>query len=84
MFFFNFYKAFHMKHLKHCAFIYGFIQLVAQKVKKKKKKMPAMKEMRVQSLGQDDPLEKEMATTPVFLPEEFHVRPMGSQRVGHK
>ena len=43
-----------------------------------------MKEMRVQSLGQDDPLEKEMATTPVFLPEEFHVRPMGSQRVGHK
>jgi len=39
----------------------------------KKKKKPAMKETRVQSLGQDDPLEKEMATTPVFLPEEFHV-----------
>ena len=32
-----------------------------------------MKETRVQSLGQDDLLEKEMATTPVFLPEEFHV-----------
>ena len=71
MFFFNFYKAFHMKHLKHCAFIYVCLHLVAQMVKKKK--MPAMKETRVQSLGQDDLLEKEMATTPVFLPEEFHV-----------
>ena len=26
--------------------------------------------MRVRSLGQKDPLEKEMATTPVFLPGE--------------
>ena len=26
----------------------------------------------VQSLGQEDPLEKEMATTPVFLPGESH------------
>ena len=26
----------------------------------------------VQSLGQEDPLEKEMATTPVLLPEKFH------------
>ena len=26
----------------------------------------------VWSLGQEDPLEKEMATTPVFLPEKFH------------
>ena len=26
----------------------------------------------VQSLGQEDPLEKGMATTPVFLPGEFH------------
>ena len=24
-------------------------------------------------MGQDDLLEKEMATTPVFLPEEFHM-----------
>ena len=29
-------------------------------------------EMRVQSLGQEDPLEKEMATTSVFLPAESH------------
>ena len=28
--------------------------------------------MQVLSLGQEDPLEKGMATTPVFLPGEFH------------
>jgi len=33
-----------------------------------------MQEMQVQSLGQEDPLEKEMATTPVFLPGEYHGR----------
>ena len=38
--------------------------LVAQSVKN----LPAMQEARVQSLGQEDPLEKEMTTTPVFLP----------------
>ena len=32
------------------------------------KNLPAMKKTQVQSLGQEDPLEKEMATTPVFLP----------------
>ena len=31
-----------------------------------------MQETWVQSLGQEDALEKEMATTPVFLPGEFH------------
>ena len=31
-----------------------------------------MEEMRVQSLGQEDPLEKEMQPTPVFLPGEVH------------
>ena len=31
-----------------------------------------MQETRVQSLGREDPLEKEMATIPVFLPGEFH------------
>ena len=31
-----------------------------------------MQETRVQSLGQEDPLEEEMAITPVFLPEKFH------------
>ena len=38
--------------------------------------LPAMQETQVQSLSQEDPLEKGMATlpknTPVFLPGEFH------------
>ena len=35
-------------------------------------------EMWVQSLGQEDPLEKEMTTTPVFLPGKSHEDPVGS------
>ena len=34
------------------------------------KNLPAVQETQVQFLGQEDPLEKAMATTPVFLPEE--------------
>ena len=39
----------------------------------------------VQSLGWEDPPEKEMAPMPVFLPERFHGQEefTGSQRVGH-
>ena len=36
------------------------------------KNPPAIKEIWVQSLGQEDPLEKGMAPTPVFLPGQFH------------
>ena len=36
------------------------------------KNLPAMQETQVRSLGWDDPLEKEMTTTPVFLPGESH------------
>ena len=37
------------------------------------KNLPAKQETQVQSLGQEDPLEKEMAIqTPVFLHGEFH------------
>ena len=36
------------------------------------KNLPAMQETWVQSLGQEDPLEKEMATYSVFLPGESH------------
>ena len=32
--------------------------------------LPAVQETRVQFLGQEDPLEKKMAITPVFLPEK--------------
>ena len=45
--------------------------LVAQMVKC----LPAMRETWVRSLGQEDPLEKEMATlvpTPVLLPRKSH------------
>ena len=36
------------------------------------KNLSAMWETQVQSLGQKDPLEKGMATPPVFLPGESH------------
>ena len=36
------------------------------------KNLPKVQETQVQPLGQEDPLEEEMATTPVFLPREFH------------
>ena len=49
-----------------------------------------MQEMQVQSLGWEDPLEKEMATTPVFLPGKSHWQgslvnysPSGQKRVRH-
>ena len=36
------------------------------------KNLPPIQETLVQSLGQEDPLEKGMATTPVLLPEKSH------------
>ena len=36
------------------------------------KNLPATQETRVQSLGREDPLEEEMATTPILLPGEPH------------
>ena len=36
------------------------------------KNLPAVQETKVQSLGGEDPLEKGMAPTPVFLPGELH------------
>ena len=42
--------------------------LVAQMVKD----LPAIWETQIQSLGQEDPLEKGMQPTPVSLPGEFH------------
>ena len=52
--------------------------------------LPTMQETLVQSLGQEDPLEKEMATHSSILAWEIPwteepggLQPMGSQRVGH-
>ena len=49
-----------------------------------------MQEMQIQSLGWEDPLEKEMTTHSIFLPGESHgqrslggLPSMGLQRVGH-
>ena len=38
------------------------------------KNLPAKQEMQVQFLGLEDPLDKEIQYTAVFLPGEFHVR----------
>ena len=60
--------------------------LVAQRLKH----LPAMWEICVQSLGQEDPLEKEMATLSSILAwripwteEPGGLQSMGLQRVGH-
>ena len=54
------------------------------------KRLPTMWEIWVRSLGQEDPLEKEMATHSSTLAwkipwteERGMLQPMGSQRLGH-
>ena len=54
------------------------------------KNLPAMQETQVRSLGQEDPLEKEMATHSSihawkipWTEESDRLQSMGSQRVGH-
>ena len=68
--------------------IYTFMgaSLVAQRVKR----LPAMQETWVRSLGQEDPLEKEMATHSSTLAWKIpwtekpgRLQSMGLQRVGH-
>ena len=65
---------------------YSQASLVAQRVKR----LPAMRETRVQSLGREDPLEKEMAAHSGTLAWRIpwtekpgRLQSMGSQRVGH-
>ena len=64
----------------------GLASLVAQRLKR----LPAMQETWVQSLGQEDPLEKEMATHSSILAwripwmeEPGGLQSTGLQRVGH-
>ena len=54
------------------------------------KRLPTVRETRVQSLGQEDPLEKEMATYSSalawkiqWMEEPSRLRSMGLQTVGH-
>ena len=54
-------------HIYVCVYVYIFIsRRVAQLIKD----LPAIQETWVRFLGQEDPLEKEMQPTPVFLPEK--------------
>ena len=66
------------------------IGLWASLVDQSVKNVPAVQETRVQSLGSEDPLEKEMATPSSILAwkiswteEPGGLQSMGSQRVGH-
>ena len=69
-----------------CHSLLQWASLVAQRLKH----LPGMRETRVRSLGQEDPLEKEMAThSSTLLPGESHggrslvgYSPWG-RRVGH-
>ena len=54
--------------LHHLTHMWSGASLVVQTVKN----LPAMQKTRVQSLGQEDPLEECMQSTPLFLPGEFH------------
>ena len=63
-----------------CLFVYIGASLIAQLVKNP----PAMQETWVQSLGWEDPLEKETVTYSSFLAGRIPwTQSMGSQRVGH-
>ena len=66
--------------------VFSGASLVAQRLKR----LPGMQETWVRSLGQEDPLEKEMATHSSTLAwripwreESGRLQSMGSQRVGH-
>ena len=74
------------QHTSVCLLYICMASLVAQRVKR----LPAMLETRVQSLGQEDPLQKEMATHSSILAwkipwteEPGGLQTTGSQRVGH-
>ena len=77
-------KALHLQSTDFFFLIWAF--LIAQKVKH----LPAMWETQLWSLGQEDPLEKEMATHSStlawkipWLEEPGGLQSMGSQRIGH-
>ena len=80
----NIFKNFFIHYLAKC------LELRASLVAQRLKRLPGMREIRVRSLGQEDPLEKEMATHSSTLAwritwreEPGRLQSMGSQRVGH-
>ena len=67
-------------------YVYKWASLVAQMVKH----LPALLETQVRFLGQEDPLEKEMAVRPItlawkipWMEEPGKLQSTGSQRVRH-
>ena len=71
-------------------FYLGCLCIWASLVAQRLKRLPAMWETWVQSLGREDPLEKEMATHTsilawriLWIEEPDGLQFMGSQRVGH-
>ena len=60
----------HIEHLLHSQVLY--YMMGASRVAQTVKNLPEMQETWVQSLGQEDSLEKEWLPTLVFLPGEFH------------
>ena len=82
----SFWSYFFTDFQKHTGHLQTWASLVAQMVKR----LPAMWETRVQFLGREDPLEKEMAfhssTLAWKIPwmeEPDRLQSMGLQRVGH-
>ena len=76
-------KAVVLNYRQICTFL---TSLVAQTVKR----LPTIWETQVQSLGREDPLEKEMATHSStlawripWMEDPVRLQSMGSQRVGH-
>ena len=70
-------------------YTHTYIHIWASLVAKKLKRLPLMRETWIQSLGREDPLEKEMATHFSILAwripwteEPGWLQSMGSQRVG--
>ena len=71
-------------------FILGGSKITASLVAQRLKRLPPMWEIRVQSLGQEDPLEKKMVTHSSILAWRIpwtekpgRLQSSGSQRVGH-
>ena len=73
-----------------CPFVSSFLRVLASLVAQTVKRLPTVQETWVQSLGQEVPLEKEMATHSSILAwkipwmeEPGRLQCMGLQRVGH-
>ena len=63
------------KILYYIVYVYSYLSLWSSWIAQWIKNLPAIQEMLkmwVWSLGQENPLEKGMQPTPVFLPEKFH------------